>query len=121
MGVGGRWEDMQKVFREELDQKHAEHIAFRREQQAWRSERAELDMAAMVCLIKHGSYSALCGKLPHRQKHRQIDRQSLSRQFICLVHLSRFCNFVEPSSFIVHSSGAVSVALCTNQCPLNNA
>ena len=89
---------MQKVFREELDQKHAEHIAFRREQQAWRSERAGLDMAAMVCTIKHGRYSVLCRNCGIG---RQTDRQTVAQSDgTCIMHV------------------VVSLALCLRRCPL---
>lgn len=47
-GLRYRWEEMQKVFREEIDKKHLEHIAFRREQEAWRTERKSLDMDIQV-------------------------------------------------------------------------
>eukprot|EP00656_Telonema_subtile_P000478 TRINITY_DN10219_c0_g1_i1.p1 TRINITY_DN10219_c0_g1~~TRINITY_DN10219_c0_g1_i1.p1 ORF type:complete len:769 (+),score=228.91 TRINITY_DN10219_c0_g1_i1:86-2392(+) len=43
-----KWEEMQRVFREELDSKHEEHIAFRREQELMRRGRKELDMDVQV-------------------------------------------------------------------------
>lgn len=51
--MGCRWEEMQKVFRDELDLKHNEHIAFRKEQEIMRKERKDLDMTIQVIAGKY--------------------------------------------------------------------
>jgi len=42
------WQNMQTIFRDELDAKFQQHTAFRREQESWRTLRKELDMEVLV-------------------------------------------------------------------------